>query len=358
MGLLAGPNIAKILIGYCNNIAKMKISDIGEMQLIKKISKNIRIYSKDVIKGIGDDAAVINFDKNSYMLITTDSLVEDVHFTLDFFNAEQIGKKAIESNVSDIAAMGGFPKYALVSLILPKNIDLSFIGKLYLGLDKSSKKYRLSLIGGNIAHGKEISVSITMVGFVEKKNLCLRSNAKPNDFIAVTGKLGNSKAGLELLKAKKTGKSVDYLLNPEASLNEARLLAKIGVNAMEDVSDGLASEIINICNESKAGAVIYKEKIPLEKSMANDAKKLKKRPLDFALYGGEDYGIVFTISQSQLRKLNNAKNKKIKNKIQQNNNKNTKLDFAIIGRILPEKKGIYLLGKGKKIKLRHGYEHF
>ena len=204
----------------------MKISGIGEIELIKRIHKRVDLFSKDIIKGIGDDAAVVSFDKKYYMLFTTDSLFENVHFSLDLFTPEQIGKKAIESNVSDIAAMGGFPKYALVSLILPKDTDLKFIDKLYDGMNKASKNYKLSIIGGNLSSGKNIAITVMMIGLVEKGYLCLRKNAKVNDLIIVTNTLGNSKAGLELLKNNKKGASIKYFLNPKAKLGIARKIAK------------------------------------------------------------------------------------------------------------------------------------
>ena len=272
----------------------MKLSDFSEIELIRRISRKIKLFSKDIAKGIGDDAAVVNYDRKYYLLSTTDSLVQNVHFS-SFFTPEQIGMKAIESNVSDIAAMGGFPKYALVSLIIPKNTNIDFIEKLYNGINEKCRKYKISIIGGNLSDGKEISVTIAMLGFVEKRNLRLRSDAKANDLIAVTGNLGASAAGLDLLKNKKIGKSINYYLNPESKLNAARLLAKHGINAMEDISDGLAAEIRNICNESKTGAVIYKEKIPINKDAIIDSKKLNKDPYDLALYGGEDFELVFTI---------------------------------------------------------------
>lgn len=365
----------------------MKISDIGEIGLIKRINKKVNLFSKGVIKGIGDDAAVINFNKNYYMLLTTDSLVEDVHFAKKIFTPEQIGKKAIESNVSDIAAMGGFPKYALISLILPKNTDIDFFGRLYDGINDASKKYKTGIIGGNLSNGKNISITIAMVGFVEKEFLCLRSNAKVNDLILVTGTLGNSKAGLELLRGNKKGSSISYYSNPKSNLSIARELVKCGINAMEDISDGLASEIRNICNESKTGALIYKEKIPIKKSTINDAKKINKNPYDFALYGGEDYELVFTASKAQYKKLlnllrnnNNKEYKKINNTNKSNkqisnindknipiknasntikaNKKNQNLTLTIIGKILPKKQGIFILEKGKKKKLKQGYSHF
>ena len=315
----------------------MKISKVGEINLIKRISKNIKLFSKDIIKGIGDDTAVLKFDKKHYLLLTTDTLVEDDHFNLSWFSAEQIGNKAIESNVSDIAAMGGFPKYTLISLTLPKNTNIDFIDKLYQGINKKCKKYKINLIGGNLSNGKNIVISVIVIGLVEKKNLCLRSNAKINDLILVTGNLGSSRAGLELLRNNKKGKSINYYLNSKSKLNMGRKLSK-HANAMEDISDGLASEVLNICSESKTGAVIYKDLVPLNKNTISDAKKVNKNPYDYALFGGEDYELVFTLNKKHLNKIKN--------------------NFTIVGKILPKKQGVYLLDNGKKKKLSYGYDQF
>lgn len=319
----------------------MKICNIGEIELIKRIAKKTKLFSKDIIKGIGDDTAVLKFNKKHFLLLTTDTIVENDHFTLKWFKPEQIGSKAVESNISDIAAMGGFPKYALISLTLPKNTNTDFFNKLYNGISNSANKHKISIIGGNLSSGNKISISISLIGFVEKKNLCLRSNAKVNDLILVTGNLGSSRAGLELLKANKKGSSIDYYLNPKSRLKIGRLLSKYA-NAMEDVSDGLASEVINICNASKTGAIIYKDLVPLSKTTIIDAKKVKKDLYNYALYGGEDFELVFTINENTLKKLNKIKNK---------------LKFTVVGKILPKKEGIYLFDKGKK-KLKYGYEHF
>lgn len=319
----------------------MKVSDIGgEFELIKRIKEKTKLFSKDVFVGIGDDAAVLNFGKK-YLLFTTDMLVEDDHFSLKFSSAEQIGMKAIEVNVSDIAAMGGMPKHALISFALPKDIDLGFVDNLYRGFNKVGKKYKINIIGGDITHSKQIVINIVMVGFVEKKNLCLRRDAKVNDLICVSGDLGKSTAGLELLLKNKKGKSIKFHLEPKARLNFARKIAR-HVNAMEDVSDGLAQEVRNICDMSKKGAVIYKEKIPISKTTINDAKKVNKDAYDFALYGGEDFELVFTINKKNLSLLKN----KINNKI------------YVVGKVLDKKEGVYLLDKKKKTRLGKGYDHF
>jgi len=237
--------------------------------------------------------------------------------------------------------MGGFPKYALISLVLPKKTYTNFIDKLYVGINKTSKKHKISIIGGNLTHGKDITITVTLIGLVEKKNLCLRSNAKINDLIIVTGNLGSSRAGLELLRNKKTGISINNYLKPICKLNIGRKISSF-VNAMEDISDGLASEILNICSESKTGAIIYKDLVPLDKNTIKDAKKVNKvnkNPYDYALFGGEDFELVFTITKNKLKLL-----KKIK--------------YFVVGKILPQKQGVYLFDKGKKIKLSYGYDQF
>ena len=317
----------------------MKIKDIGgEFALINRIKKDIRLYSKDIAVGIGDDAAVLKCDKD-YLLFTTDMLVENDHFSLKYSSAEQIGMKAVEQNVSDIAAMGGMPKYALISLALPNDTDVKFVDGLYRGLNKKCKKYRISVVGGNVTHSREIVINVALTGSVEKKFLALRSGAKIGDLIFCSGDVGKSTAGLELLRNNLRGKSVISHLEPKSRLKLARELVKIGVNSMIDVSDGIASEVRHICRESGVGALIYSDKIPISKTTIKDSKKLKRDALDFALYGGEDFELIFTASKNKLEKLK-------------------KFDAAIIGKIVHKKYGIKLLKGSKKLDLESGFDHF
>ena len=319
----------------------MKISDIGgEFELIKRINKDSEIFSSDVIHGIGDDTAVLEYSENEYLLITTDMIVEDDHFSLDYFTPRQIGIKAIESNVSDIASMGGLPKHALISLALSDKVTVEFIEELYKGFNEVCKKYKISIIGGDTTHSDKVVVNITLTGIVEKKNLCLRSDAKEDDLICVSGDLGASTAGLNLLLEKKQGNSTKPHLEPRARLGFARKISEF-VNAMEDVSDGLAQEVKNICNASKTGAVIFKEKIPISEDTFNDAEIVKKDAYDYALYGGEDFELVFTINKNNFEELK----KKINN-------------IHVVGKILNKQEGIYLLEKDKKIRLGKGFDHF
>ncbi len=321
-------------------IKNMKIKDIGgEFALINRIKNKIKIYSKDVIIGIGDDAAVLNYDKSKCLLFTTDMMVENDHFSLKYSAPEQIGMKAIEQNVSDIASMGGLPKFALISLALPSDIDVEFIDRLFNGINKKSKKYKISVVGGNLSHSKEIIVNVALIGFVEKKHLALRNGAKIGDLIFCSGNVGSSSVGLELLRNNLKGKSTKTHLEPECRLSLAQKLVKIGINSMIDVSDGVASEVKHICDESKAGAIIYADKIPISKYTINDSKKVGKDAVDFALYGGEDFELVFTASKSKLSKLK-------------------KYDVTVIGKIIDKKYGVKLIKNNKEYELESGFDHF
>jgi len=316
----------------------MKISEIGgEFALINKIN-NI-VGKQNVVVGIGDDAAVIEYSKDKYLLLTTDMLVEDDHFSLNWSSAFKIGKKAMVSNISDIAAMGGMPRYALVSLSLKKDSTVEFVEELYKGMKEICEKADCVVIGGDTTHGGLITISITIVGEVEKDKLRLRKDAKVNDLICVTGDLGKSAAGLALLQNNKKGFLKDHL-EPNHRLKESQIIREY-CNALIDVSDGLASEVKHICEMSKTGAIIYKEKIPLSKTTIENAKIVDKDPYDFALYGGEDFELVFTITEDNFKKLQD----KLKN-------------ITIVGKIIDEKEGIFLVGKDNKISLKNGFDHF
>ncbi len=318
----------------------MKITEIGgEFGLIDRIKSKIKLFSKDVFVGVGDDAAVLRYDKNNYILFTTDMLVENDHFSLKYSNAKQIGMKSIEQNVSDIAAMGGLPKYAIISLALPIDIEFDFVDKLYDGINQKSKRYKINIVGGNITHSTEIVVNVAMIGFVEKRYLSLRSGAEVGDLIFCSGDVGTSTAGLELLRQGKNGKSINKHLEPRCRLGLARKLVKIGINSMIDVSDGVASEVKHICEESKVGAIINANQLPISKDTINDAKKIKKNPLDFSLYGGEDFELVFTAGKNKLKQLK-------------------KYDVKVVGKIVDKKHGIKLVRNNKRYDLESGFDHF
>jgi thiamine-monophosphate kinase len=296
-----------------------KIKDIGEFGLIDRISK--KPIDKNIIVGIGDDAAVIKTKK--MLVLTTDCLVEGDHFRKEWFTPEQIGMKSIQINVSDIAAMGAKPKYVLVSLAIPK--------------DLVCEKYKIEIIGGNMTHCENIVISITLVGEVEKKNLSLRSGAEPGDYIITTGHLGYGRAGLRIFQEKLEGHNEvkKKYLEPKAQLKKALKLAPF-VNSMIDISDGLASEIKHICNESNCGAIIYKNKIPISDEVRDIANKLSEDEYEYALFGGEDFELVCTVSKENIDKVNGF----------------------LVGEIT-ETKEIRLSSNGKETLIdKKGYDHF
>ncbi|MCK5533891.1 thiamine-phosphate kinase [bacterium] len=338
----------------------MKVSSLGEFNLIEKIKKVIengkkhRNYNKRrLILGVGDDAAVVAKDSRKAFLATTDMLIEGVHFSKKTASLRQIGWKALACNLSDIAAMGGIPLYALVSIGFPQDTAVKEIEELYRGIESLAGKYRVKIIGGDtVSSPCFFVISITVLGEIEKKELVTRSGAKLGDKILLTGTIGDAGAGLRLLKNPKHLKFFNryekYLINrfllPEPRIKEARIIARTKcATAMIDCSDGLDLSIKFISRQSKVGAKIYTDSIPLSGGLKKTSSAFKKNPLEFALFGGEDYELVFTASPE--------KTKKIKKQIS---------GVTVIGEIVSKKEGIKFLDKkGKVLKLKaKGYEHF
>jgi thiamine-monophosphate kinase len=312
----------------------MKVKDIGEFGLIKRITRKPK--DKDILVGIGDDAAVIKI-KEGFQVLTTDCLVEGDHFRRDWFTPKQIGMKAVEINVSDIAAMGAMPKYMLVSIAIPKDLDVEYIDEIYNGMWNVSDKYNIEIIGGNMTHCNSIVISITMIGETDKKNLTLRSGAKPGDLIFVSGHLGNGRAGLRAFQKKLTGfgKIKKRYLEPYAQLKTSYKISPF-VNSMIDISDGLAPEIGHICDESKYGAIIFKDKIPIGDDVKSVAKKINEDGYEYALFGGEDFELVYTVSKEYIEKVSGF----------------------LVGEIT-KNKDVKLSDKGKEIVIsKCGYDHF
>ncbi|MFC1705180.1 thiamine-phosphate kinase [Nanoarchaeota archaeon] len=319
----------------------MRVKDIGgEFALIKRIAAKAK--DKSILKGIGDDCAVLNIN-GKLLVITTDTLVENDHFSLKWFTPEQVGMKAVEINASDVGSMGGKPKYMLVSLALTHDTDVKFVDGLYKGMRKACKKHGIEIIGGNMTHAKQIMIDIDMIGEVKKENLCLRSDAKPGDFILVTGDLGKSKAALDLFLKNKINKKnkknfkeiIQAHTEPKANYHKVKKFLK-HINAMIDVSDGAASDITRICEQSNLGAAIYGDNIPLADETKKAAHLIGNKALDCALYGGEDFELIFTVSEKNLNKVNGF----------------------LIGEIT-KKKGVRLYKNGKESLItKKGYDHF
>lgn len=317
----------------------------GEFGLIERLSKISSEQSPDLVQGIGDDAAVLAIpsDPDSFLLVTTDLLVESRHFKRDWSSARDIGVKAVECNASDIAAMGGTPTWMFVSLVLSDQIDLDWVENLYHGLSISCKRHGIVLAGGDTTRGPAVVVNITLMGRVGRSNLCLRSAAEPGDVIAVTGSLGASAAALALLE--KNLPVSDYLLakhkTPRCRLDVAERIGAVA-NAMIDISDGLGSDMTHICRQSAVGAEIQAAAVPLHPDVVEAGRKLAQSPLDFALCGGEDLELLFTISPPNLEKLTSSGFK-----------------FYIIGSITGNANTFVIVEEdGGRSPLPSGFDHF
>lgn len=308
-----------------------KVADIGEFGLIERFAKRLK-PDKSVIKGVGDDCAVLKFTKDKYLLLTTDILIEDTHFilkdTLKGTSAQpfQIGWKALAANVSDIAAMGGVPKDALISLALPPSYAIKRVEGIYQGIKAIARRFGINIVGGDTSKATKLIINVSLSGEVSKEDLVLRSGARRGDIIFVSGSLGGSIYGKHLKFVPR--------------LREAQLLVKnFKLHSMIDLSDGLSSDLSHIARESGIGAVIYEEAIPLSK----DARSIKQ-----ALNMGEDFELLFTLSLAEARKLLRAKPKGIT------------IPLTQIGEIRDKKFGLGLVGRnGLERKLKPGgFRHF
>jgi thiamine-monophosphate kinase len=296
----------------------MLIKDIGEFGLIERFKKLIKT-DLSVIKGSGDDCAVLRYDKDRYLLFSCDMLVEGVDFLLKE-NPYLIGRKALAVSISDIAACAGIPRYCLIALGMPKNTRVEFVDELFKGMLDLAKKYKINIVGGDLSRAEQLVIDVSIIGIVEKKYLVLRSRAKKGDIIFVSGRLGGSLYGKHLRFIPR--------------IKEARFLVKnFKINAMIDISDGLIQDLGHILKESNMGAIIYEGLIPLSS---------RARNLSEALYMGEDFELLFTLSHEQAKKVTPLKN------------------FYPIGEIVEKKFGLRLIDKrGREIIIKpKGFTHF
>ena len=298
----------------------MLISKLGEFGLIDRIKKSTKTDAS-VIKGIGDDCAVLKFDKNRYQLFTCDMVAEGVDFTPKD-KPYLIGRKALAQSISDIAACGGIPRYCLLSLGLPKAISVRKVEQIYKGIAALARRYRINIVGGDISRARQLTLDVAMLGIVEKRYLVTRDGAKKGDIIFVTGGLGGSILGKHLKFIPR--------------LKESRYLVEnFKVNSMIDISDGLIIDLNHILEESKLGALIYESLIPL----SNQARNLQD-----ALYTGEDFELLFTLSAGEAKKI---LTKGLTN-------------FKPIGEIVDKEYGLRLIDKRNKEKIikPKGFQHF
>ncbi len=301
--------------------AKVKmLGQIGEFGLIAHIARKIRT-DKSVICGVGDDAAVISYTQDKYLLFTTDMLVEGVHFTRREASFYQIGRKSLAVNISDIAAMGGVPKYAQVAVGFPRQLSLRAVDELMRGINNLAKEYGVNIVGGDTNRANRIVLSVSLLGEVKKTNLTLRSGAKVGNLIFVTGNLGGSRR----LKQ----------FNFIPRVKEAQeIIKKFKPTAMIDLSDGLVSDLQRIAEQSRVGAVVFEQLIPVCRGAS----------LNSALYEGEDFELLFTVSLDAARQFY----------------RQDKFPVTCIGKIVPKKNGLGMINKKAKLSSlkQKGFGHF
>lgn len=339
--------------------SRSEISQLGEFGLIDRISNKFTLANSTSVKGIGDDAAVIDAG-NDYLLLSTDMLVEGIHFDLSYTPLQHLGYKAVAVNVSDIAAMNGRAEQITVSIAISNRFSIEAMDAFYQGIHSACANYGVDLAGGDTTSSTSgLVISITAVGRVAKDKVVFRSGAKPNDILCVTGDLGAAFLGLQVLEREKQVfledpdmqpdlEKYEYLvgrlLKPEA---RADIVSELGdavlvPTSMIDLSDGLASDIFHLSRASGVGFRIYDDKIPIDTAAYETAIEFKLDPLTCALNGGEDYELLFTISQSDQEKIKNHP------------------DIHFIGYAHERKdENILITKQGNAVPLRaQGWEHF
>ena len=321
--------------------AKRKFN--SESDLITYISALLPKNPKQVITGIGDDAAVIE-PSVKQIVMTTDTLVEGSHFLSSWLNPFVLGRRAAVSNLSDISAMGGLPLYALVSLILPAEFwGKSFIKELYQGLTNEFSVSQTKIVGGNIAKGKELSVTLTLIGSIVGKPLT-RNGAKMGDLVCCTGFLGSAASELYLLLNKKQ-KYMQYV-SQQRVVFAKHLVSERLATAGIDISDGLALDLHRLCTASNTGALIFEKELPVTADVCKLAKQYNQRLDGWLLYGGEDYELLFTVKKENLKSLQDLA-------------RSQKTLVSVIGEITSRKKGVKIKNRESRVEdlLPRGWDH-
>jgi thiamine-monophosphate kinase len=329
----------------------MKLSEIGEFGLIKAIEAVAAQAGKGegVVKGIGDDVAIIRSAPGKVLLVTTDLLLQDVHFTLAHTDPVALGKKALAANLSDIAACGGTPTAFVVSLALPGETAVDFVKALYEGMMEQARQFNCSLVGGDTSKGKALMISITLLGEAEEGKVVYRHGAKQGDRIFVTGQLGDSALGLEMLRnGVEKGHSVQRHLAPTPRIREGQEVAHQGLaTAMIDISDGLVADLGHVLEASNVGAQVQLAQLPLSEEYRKHIGQYQSDPYYFALAGGEDYELLFTAPEGRAEAI-----KKLA--------KELGTPMTLIGEIIEASKGMEVLGEdGKEYSVeQQGHDHF
>lgn len=289
-----------------------KFAELGEFGLIARLTAGLPRPS-DVTLGVGDDAAVLDIGGEELLVATCDAQVEDTHFRLRNRDPHDLGRRVLAVNLSDIAAMGARPRFALISLLLPATLDAAILDGIYAGLREEAAHFGVAIVGGNIARNAErLIIDITLLGTGRRGQLLQRNNAQPGDVIMITGHLGSASAGLLILEdqqlaSKITQESLTAVLaaqrTPTPRVKAGQWLAQHNVTTAIDISDGLAADLSHICEASGVDATIAAETLPMLPEVVTIAKLAGREPQDLALYGGEDYELLFTVPAERADRL-------------------------------------------------------
>lgn len=341
------------------NPQRTSISQLGEFGLIEHLTKNFEIKHSSTLKGIGDDAAVIDF-KDKKAIVTTDLLVENVHFDLSYMPLKHLGYKSVMVNLSDVYAMNAKATQITVSIAVSNRFPLEALEELYAGIKHACDLYEVDLIGGDTtSSNKGLLITVTALGEANEEDIVFRNTAKPNDLLVVSGDLGGAYLGLQVLEREKEVFKVNpqnqpdldmysYIierqLKPEARKDIPELLKKLEVKptSMIDISDGLSSEIIHLCKQSKVGCNLYEDKIPLDPQVISTSEEFNLSSTTVALSGGEDYELLFTVAQEDFPKIK------------------ANPHLSIIGHMTQESEGMHLITRANtKIPLQaRGWNSF
>ena len=327
------------------NTERTPLETLGEFALIQHLTEHFELSQESTLKGIGDDAAVLDF-KDKKALISTDFLVEGVHFDLSYVPLKHLGYKSVMVNLSDIYAMNGIATQVTVSIAVSNRFGLEALEEFYAGVATACKLYQVDLVGGDTTtSNKGMLISITAIGVANEEDIVYRNGARPNDLLVVSGDLGGAYLGLQVLEREKEVFKVNpanqpdldlyqYIverqLKPEARRDIVELLKKLEVRptAMIDISDGLSSEILHICAQSEVGCNLFEDKIPLDPTVISTAEEFKMDATTIALSGGEEYELLFTIDQRDYNAIKGNPN------------------LTIIGHITDKQEGAHLITRG------------
>ncbi len=290
------------------------MGNLTERQLIKSIRKQSLQTTEDLVRGIGDDCSVFGKLKETAWLISTDMLVDTIHFDRAWHDPKRLGRKCIAVNLSDIAAMGGVPRFLLISISVPDGFSFKWLDEWFEGVREILAEYDCLLIGGDTVTGKELNISITVLGNQSCDRILYRNGAKKGDIVYVSGELGSSAAGLWLFQNNKRlhldicedeyTEMCSAHLNPVPQVELGKLLCRSGcVSAMQDISDGLATDLSHICQESEVRALIHENKLPCLPELEILCKNQNIKRNDLILKGGEDYQLVFTVYEDRCKEL-------------------------------------------------------